>query len=43
MANTELLQTELTKQSDEQITVIVQDNHPIHVTKQVQEYWCNWQ
>ncbi len=26
-----------------QITVVVQDNHSIHLSKQVQEYWCNWQ
>ncbi|MBV8883087.1 MAG: transposase [Chroococcidiopsidaceae cyanobacterium CP_BM_RX_35] len=26
-----------------QITVIVQDNHPIHVSQQVREYWHNWQ
>ncbi|WP_155823690.1 transposase [Gloeocapsa sp. PCC 7428] len=26
-----------------QITVIVQDNHPIHTSKQVKEYWCDWQ
>lgn len=26
-----------------QITVIVQDNHPIHTSKRVKEYWCNWQ
>ena len=26
-----------------QITVIVQDNHPIHVSQQVKEYWDDWQ
>ncbi len=26
-----------------QITVIVQDNHPIHTSKQVREHWSDWQ
>lgn len=26
-----------------QITVIVQDNHPIHMSKQVREHWSAWQ
>ncbi|OPF17729.1 hypothetical protein B1L04_17660 [Microcystis aeruginosa KW] len=26
-----------------EITVIVQDNHPIHTSKQVREYWDKWQ
>ena len=26
-----------------QITVIVQDNHPIHKSKQVREHWSAWQ
>ncbi|GBL17165.1 hypothetical protein MTo_04495 [Microcystis aeruginosa NIES-1211] len=26
-----------------EITVIVQDNHPIHRSKQVREYWDKWQ
>lgn len=26
-----------------QITVVVQDNHPIYMSKQVKEYWCDWQ
>lgn len=26
-----------------QITVIVQDNHPIHLSRQVKDYWSQWQ
>ncbi len=26
-----------------QITVIVQDNHPIHMSKKVREHWSAWQ
>ncbi|MEM7593905.1 MAG: hypothetical protein AAF383_20760 [Cyanobacteria bacterium P01_A01_bin.83] len=26
-----------------QITVIVQDNHPIHKSKEVRQYWNQWQ
>ena len=26
-----------------QITVIVQDNHPIHTSKKVREHWSTWQ
>ena len=26
-----------------QITVIVQDNHPIHTSKKVREHWSAWQ
>ena len=26
-----------------QITVIVQDNHPIHKSKEVRQYWSKWQ
>ena len=39
-------QTQLAAQHFEktgEITVIVQDNHPIHTSKQVREYWDKWQ
>lgn len=26
-----------------QITVIVQDNHPIHMSKKVRDHWTDWQ
>ena len=26
-----------------QITVIVQDNHPIHVSQEIKKYWNEWQ